>query len=68
MYKSLLVKELDWEKIFIAICIGGTIGIALKFAVLLDTYVYFPFFPNILDAIFLIVSVCFLGYKIKRKN
>jgi hypothetical protein len=39
---------------------AGTIGIALKFTTFLDQWVYFPSFPNILDAAFLITSVIYL--------
>ena len=41
----------------------GTIGIALKFTTFFDKWVYFPLFPNIVDAAFLIVSVIFLFWK-----
>jgi hypothetical protein len=51
----------------IVMLVSGTIGIALKFTTLFDHYVYFPAFPNIFDAIFLIVSVVYLAWKVKRK-
>lgn len=42
------------------ICFSGVIGIALKFIMLFDNWVYFPFFPNIFDSIFLISSAIWL--------
>jgi hypothetical protein len=43
--------------------VSGTIGIALKFTTFFDKWVYFPLFPNIVDAAFLIVSVIYLFWK-----
>jgi len=43
--------------------VSGTIGIALKFTTFFDKWVYFPLFPNIVDAAFLILSVIFLFWK-----
>lgn len=60
---DMLIKKLSLSIILSAVCIGGTIGIALKFVTILGNYVYFPFFPNILDAFFLVLSVCFLGFR-----
>lgn len=40
--------------------VAGTVGIALKFTTFFDQWVYFPSFPNILDAAFLITSVMYL--------
>jgi hypothetical protein len=48
------------------ILVFGTIGIALKFTTFFDKWVYFPAFPNALDATFLIFSVLYLVWKIKR--
>ena len=42
------------------IFVSGTIGIALKFTTFFDKWVYFPSFPNIFDAVFLITSVLYL--------
>jgi hypothetical protein len=62
-----LVHQLSWNLVFIAACLGGVIGIALKFTMLFDQWLYFPFFPNIFDSIFLIVSVIYLAYRsVKR--
>jgi len=44
----------------------GTIGIALKFTTYFNKWVYFPSFPNVLDASFLIFSVVYLVWRIKR--
>ena len=48
--------------------VSGTIGIALKFTTLFDKWIYFPFFPNILDATFLISAVSILGWKAHRRQ
>ncbi|MEM3703910.1 MAG: hypothetical protein QXX79_05795 [Candidatus Bathyarchaeia archaeon] len=45
----------------------GTIGIALKFTTFFDKWVYFPQFPNIFDAVFLILSAVYLGWRSKSK-
>jgi len=42
------------------IFVSGTIGIAMKFTTFFDKWVYFPSFPNIFDAMFLITSVLYL--------
>jgi hypothetical protein len=43
--------------------VSGTIGIALKFTVFFDKWVFFPSFPNIFDSIFLISSTIYLAWK-----
>ena len=53
-------------KCFIIACVFGTIGISLKLSTFLEEWVYFPFFPNILDWIFLIVATVYLGYRAWR--
>jgi hypothetical protein len=35
----------------------------LKFTTLFDHWLFFPLFPNILDALFLVVSVLYLAYQ-----
>jgi hypothetical protein len=45
------------------ILISGTVGIALKLTTFLDKWVYFPWFPNVFDAGFLIFSVTYLAGK-----
>ena len=45
---------------------SGTIGIALKFTMFFDKWVFFPSFPNILDAIFLSLSVIYLSLRSKK--
>ena len=63
MYKS-------WKQLLndcvLLIMVFGTIGIALKFTMFFDKWVYFPSFPNAIDATFLIFSVIYLVWKIKR--
>jgi len=59
---KILVKKLSLPLIFTAICVGGVIGISFKFIMLLNHWLYFPFFPNIFDAMFLIISVLYLSY------
>jgi len=49
------------------ILVCGTIGIALKFTTFFNHWVYFPSFPNILDATFLIFTALYLTWK-ARKN
>ncbi|MFA5365199.1 MAG: hypothetical protein WC325_08480 [Candidatus Bathyarchaeia archaeon] len=48
------------------ILLCGTVGIALKFTTFFNHWVYFPSFPNILDATFLIFSVIYLTWKARR--
>jgi cytochrome c oxidase assembly factor CtaG len=60
----------NWNELLndcmIIILVAGTIGIALKFTTFFDRWVYFPSFPNICDAAFLILSVGYLTWKAKR--
>lgn len=58
-------KELLNDCILLAL-VFGTIGIALKFTTYFNKWVYFPSFPNILNATFLIFSVIYLVWRIKR--
>jgi len=44
----------------------GTVGIALKFVTFFNHWVYFPSFPNILDAAFLIFSVFYLTWQARK--
>ncbi len=53
-------------KCLIIACVSGTIGIALKLSTFLETTVFFPFFPNILDWIFLVAATVYLGYRAWR--
>jgi hypothetical protein len=55
-------RELLGDCVLIA-CVCGTIGIALKFTVFFDKWVYFPLFPNIFDAAFLISSGVYLAWR-----
>ena len=57
----------NWKNILSIICVAGTIGISLKWVTVFDTWVYFPFFPDILDASFLILSVLFLALKERKR-
>ncbi len=60
----------SWKELandcLLLVLVFGTIGIALKFTTFFDKWVYFPSFPNFLDATFLILSVVYLAYKIKK--
>jgi hypothetical protein len=60
----------SWKQLFndcvLLILVFGTVGIALKFATFFDRWVYFPAFPNALDATFLILSVMYLLWRIKK--
>lgn len=61
-------RELARKALVVAL-VFGTIGIALKFLTIfyqsgVQGYsVYFPFFPNVLDSIFLIVAVLWLALR-----
>jgi hypothetical protein len=44
----------------------GTIGIAIKFATFVNQWVYFPSFPNVIDASFLILAVSYLAWKSRK--
>lgn len=61
--QKLVVRQLSWSLIWTTICVSGVIGIALKFMTLLGHWLYFPIFPNILDALFLVISVLYLAYQ-----
>ncbi|MCW4040544.1 MAG: hypothetical protein NWE83_07310 [Candidatus Bathyarchaeota archaeon] len=61
--QKLVIRRLSWSLIWTTICVSGVIGIALKFMTLLDHWLYFPIFPNILDALFLVISVLYLAYQ-----
>jgi cytochrome c oxidase assembly factor CtaG len=50
----------------IVLILSGTAGIAVKFTTFFDKWVYFPSFPNICDAAFLILSVAYLAWRAKR--
>lgn len=63
LFQKLVVKQLSWSLVWTTICVSGVIGIALKFMTLFDHWLYFPIFPNVLDAVFLVVSVLYLAYK-----
>jgi hypothetical protein len=58
-------KELLNNCILIVL-VFGTIGIAIRFTTFFDKWVYFPSFPNALDATFLIFSVLYLVWKVKK--
>ena len=61
-----------WSELFndcmIIMLVAGTIGIALKFTTFFDKWVYFPSFPNICDAAFLILSATYLTWTAKRTH
>jgi hypothetical protein len=61
------IAHKSWKELLndclLIVCVFGTIGIALKFAVFFDKWVYFPWFPNIVDAAFLIFSGTYLAWK-----
>jgi len=57
-------RELLNDCVIVAL-LTGTIGIALKFTTFFDKWVYFPSFPNVCDAAFLILSVGYLTWKAK---
>lgn len=52
---------------FIIVLVSGTIGIALKFLAYFNHWVYFPYFPNIIDSMFLVISAVYLGSRAFRK-
>ena len=62
----------NWKELcndcMLILFVFGTSGIALKFTTFFDKWVYFPLFPNIFDAAFLIISSTFLAWKIKTKT
>jgi hypothetical protein len=64
--------EASWTDVFkqipTIVCVTGPIGIALKFTTLFDRGVYFPLWPNIFDAVFLIASVLYLGLRRRRRK
>lgn len=63
LYQNLVVKQLSWSLVWTTICVSGVVGIALKFTTLFDHWLFFPLFPNILDALFLVISVLYLAYQ-----
>jgi len=60
----------SWKELLndclLLVCVFGTIGIALKFTTFFDKWVYFPSFPNVLDATFLISSGIYLALKARK--
>jgi hypothetical protein len=68
LYQKFVVKQLRWSLVWTTICVSGVIGIALKFTTLFDHWLYFPTFPNILDALFLVLAVLYLAYKAHKTN
>jgi cytochrome c oxidase assembly factor CtaG len=62
----------NWSELLndciIIMLVCGTIGIALKFTTFFDKWVYFPSFPNVLDATFLILSTSYLTWKAKKAH
>jgi len=60
----------NWKELFndclLILFVSGTIGIALKFTTFFDKWVYFPWFPNVFDASFLVFSVIYLTWKSKK--
>jgi hypothetical protein len=63
MYKNW--KQLLNDCILLTL-VFGTIGIALKYTTFFNKWVYFPSFPNIIDSAFLILTVIYLAWKIKK--
>lgn len=45
---------------------GGMFGIAIKFTALLDKWIFFPIYPNFVDAIFLMVGTAYLSWRALR--
>ena len=62
MLKKMFKAKFNLKNVLTVICVSGTVGIAAKFLTLLDKWLFFPAFPNVLDAAFLMFSVAFLGY------
>lgn len=60
----------SWKTLFsdllAVLCVAGTVGIALKFVTFFDKWVFFPSFPNACDSTFLIASVLYLCWKMRR--
>jgi intracellular septation protein A len=71
MPEKMKVMHVSWRKLLddclTLVCVFGIIGIALKFTTFFDKWVYFPSFPNIFDATFLISSGIFLAWKSRRR-
>ena len=61
-------KWFNWRNILSIIFVTGTIGIACKFIALFDRWIFWPSFPNILDAAFLIMSVLYLALRKTGEN
>jgi hypothetical protein len=53
-------KKASIREVISVICFSGIIGIAIKFITLFDKWLYFPYYPNIFDSIFLILSAFYL--------
>jgi cytochrome c oxidase assembly factor CtaG len=54
--------------LLILVFVSGIVGIALKFTVFFDKWVYYPWFPNVLDSVFLVCGVVWLAWMVKRKR
>jgi hypothetical protein len=68
--KKLMKTQRTWKQLLdncLLIALAcGTIGIAIKFTTYFGNWVYFPAFPNSLDSAFLIFSVLYLVWKVKK--
>lgn len=62
----------NWSQLahdcMLVVFVCGTIGIAAKFVTFFNQWVYFPSFPNLIDATFLISAVVYLGWKSRRRH
>lgn len=46
--------------------IGGAIGVAAKLISYFNKWVYFPSFPNVVDATFIVTAVIYLSWKSRQ--
>jgi hypothetical protein len=57
----------SWRLLFhdllLVTAVLGTVGIALKFTVYFDRWVWFPWFPNVLDSVFLLCALAVVFYE-----
>jgi hypothetical protein len=65
--KEISVKKfLDYA--LIVIFYFGILGIAIRMITNLEQWIFLPFFPDILDFVFIIIGSTYLTYKVVRKR
>ena len=67
------MKDVQLDRRFVllaldVICFAGLVAFALKFYTYITHLVYLPVIPNIFDVFFIIITACFLFWRIQQKG